>query len=157
MMQIVKIPPRKRQLACRTLSISWLLMTWKCKEPGHQHPWQWPLVSMDYSVSSQTGYILLMLELEYFKRTRLMPWLLMPWWLPWLLMPWLHESRSQGITMIWAMQHDQVFHGGGCLPLILIMSRKWWKMQIYLNSLWPSHGIWWHKSGNDFVTSGPFY
>ena len=25
-----------------TSSISWLLMSWRRKEPGHQHPWYWP-------------------------------------------------------------------------------------------------------------------
>ena len=24
-----------------TSSISWLLMPWQCKKPGHQHPWYW--------------------------------------------------------------------------------------------------------------------
>ena len=24
--------------------ISWLLMTWQCKEPGHVQPWYWPLL-----------------------------------------------------------------------------------------------------------------
>ena len=23
-------------------SISWLLISWRCKEPGHQQPWYWP-------------------------------------------------------------------------------------------------------------------
>ena len=41
--QVVEIPPRVRQgPAYSTLSISWLLMSWRRKEPGHQQPWYWP-------------------------------------------------------------------------------------------------------------------
>ena len=43
MTQVVEIPPRVRQgPAYSTKSISWLLMSWRCKEPGHQQPWYWP-------------------------------------------------------------------------------------------------------------------
>ena len=41
--QVVEIPPRVRQgPAYSTYSISWLLMSWRRKEPGHQQPWYWP-------------------------------------------------------------------------------------------------------------------
>ena len=41
--QVVEIPPRVRQgAAYSTKSISWLLMSWGHKEPGHQQPWYWP-------------------------------------------------------------------------------------------------------------------
>ena len=41
--QVVEIPPRVRQRpAYSTWSISWLLMSWRRKEPGHQLPWYWP-------------------------------------------------------------------------------------------------------------------
>ena len=41
--QVVEIPPRVRQWpAYSTQSISWLLMSWRRKEPGHQLPWYWP-------------------------------------------------------------------------------------------------------------------
>ena len=37
--QVVEIPPRVRQRpAYTTYSISWLLMSWRRKEPGHQQP-----------------------------------------------------------------------------------------------------------------------
>ena len=40
--QVVKILPQIRQEpAYSTLSISWLLMSWRRKEPGHQQPWYW--------------------------------------------------------------------------------------------------------------------
>ena len=38
---VVEIPPRVRP-AYSTQSISWLLMSWRRKEPGHQQPWFWP-------------------------------------------------------------------------------------------------------------------
>ena len=41
--QVAEIPPRVRQgPAYSTWSISWLLMSWRGKEPGHQQPWYWP-------------------------------------------------------------------------------------------------------------------
>ena len=41
--QVVEISPRARQgPAYSTKSISWLLMSWRRKEPGHQQPWCWP-------------------------------------------------------------------------------------------------------------------
>ena len=41
--QVVEIPARVRQgPAYTTKSISWLLMSWRRKEPGHQQPWYWP-------------------------------------------------------------------------------------------------------------------
>ena len=41
--QVVEIPPRVRQgPAYSTQSISWLLMSWRRKDPGHQQPWYWP-------------------------------------------------------------------------------------------------------------------
>ena len=30
---------------CYQLSISWLLMSWRRKEPGHQQPWYWQLIA----------------------------------------------------------------------------------------------------------------
>ena len=41
--QVVEIPPQVRQgPSYSTQSISWLLMSWRRKEPGHQQPWYWP-------------------------------------------------------------------------------------------------------------------
>ena len=41
--QVVEIPPRVRQGPdYYTKLISWLLMSWRRKEPGHQQPWHWP-------------------------------------------------------------------------------------------------------------------
>ena len=41
--QVVEIPPRVGQgSAYYTLSLSWMLMSWRHKEPGHQQPWYWP-------------------------------------------------------------------------------------------------------------------
>ena len=41
--QVVEIPPWVIQgPAYTTKSISWLLMSWRRKEPGHQQPWYWP-------------------------------------------------------------------------------------------------------------------
>ena len=41
--QVVEIPPRVKQgPAYLPQSISWLLMSWRRKEPGHQQPWYWP-------------------------------------------------------------------------------------------------------------------
>ena len=41
--QVVGIPHRVRQgPAYSTSSISWLLMSWRRKEPGHQQPRYWP-------------------------------------------------------------------------------------------------------------------
>ena len=41
--QAVEIPPRVRHgPAYSTWSISWLPMSWRRKEPGHQQPWYWP-------------------------------------------------------------------------------------------------------------------
>ena len=43
MTQVVEILPHARPtLACFTQSRSWLLMTWRCKEPGYQQSWYWP-------------------------------------------------------------------------------------------------------------------
>ena len=43
MTQVVGILPSVRQgIACFTWPISWLLMTWRYKEPGHQQPRYWP-------------------------------------------------------------------------------------------------------------------
>ena len=39
--QVVEIPPRVRQGPAYSTSISWLLMSWRLKEPGHQQPWYW--------------------------------------------------------------------------------------------------------------------
>ena len=40
MTRAVEILPQVRQeLACSKWSISWVLMSWQCKEPGHQQPW----------------------------------------------------------------------------------------------------------------------
>ena len=42
MTQVVEILPRVRQeliITYSTWSISWMLMSWQCKEPGHQQPW----------------------------------------------------------------------------------------------------------------------
>ena len=37
---IVEILPHVRQeLTYSTWSVSWVLMSWRCKEPGHQQPW----------------------------------------------------------------------------------------------------------------------
>ena len=33
--------PRQTRIFTFTQSMSWLLMTWRCKEPGHQQPWYW--------------------------------------------------------------------------------------------------------------------
>ena len=42
-MQIIEILPQIRQEPTySTLSISWLLISWWRKEPGHQQPWYWP-------------------------------------------------------------------------------------------------------------------
>ena len=41
--QVVEIPPRvKPGPAYFTQSISWLLISWRRKEPGHQQTWYWP-------------------------------------------------------------------------------------------------------------------
>ena len=41
--QVVEILPQIRQEPTySTWSISWLLMSWRRKEPGHQQPWYWP-------------------------------------------------------------------------------------------------------------------
>ena len=41
--QVVESPPWVKQgPAYSTQSISWLLMSWRRKEPGHQQPWYWP-------------------------------------------------------------------------------------------------------------------
>ena len=41
--QVVEILPQIRQEPTySTWSVSWLLMSWRCKEPGHQQPWYWP-------------------------------------------------------------------------------------------------------------------
>ena len=43
MTQVLKILPQIRPgLTYSTYSISWLLMSWRRKEPGHQQPWYWP-------------------------------------------------------------------------------------------------------------------
>ena len=43
MTQVVEILPQIRQgPTYSTQSISWLLMSWRRKEPGHQQPWYWP-------------------------------------------------------------------------------------------------------------------
>ena len=40
MTQVVEIHPQvKQELPYSTLSISWVLMSWRRKEPGHQQPW----------------------------------------------------------------------------------------------------------------------
>ena len=42
--QVLKIPPQVRPGPIySTQSISWLLMSWRRKEPGHQQPWYWPI------------------------------------------------------------------------------------------------------------------
>ena len=41
--QVLKILPQVRPGPIySTQSISWLLMSWRRKEPGHQQPWYWP-------------------------------------------------------------------------------------------------------------------
>ena len=41
--QVLKFLPLVRPgLIYSTWSISWLLMSWRRKEPGHQQPWYWP-------------------------------------------------------------------------------------------------------------------
>ena len=41
--QVVEILPQIRpRPTYSTWSISWLLMSWRHKEPGHQQPWYWP-------------------------------------------------------------------------------------------------------------------
>ena len=42
--QVVEIFPKVRRevLIYSTQSIWWVLMSWRCKEPGHQQPWYWP-------------------------------------------------------------------------------------------------------------------
>ena len=41
--QVLKFLPQVRPgLIYSTWSISWLLMSWRRKEPGHQQPWYWP-------------------------------------------------------------------------------------------------------------------
>ena len=41
--QAIEILPQARQeLIYSTKSISWVMMSWRCKEPGHQQPWYWP-------------------------------------------------------------------------------------------------------------------
>ena len=41
--QVVEILPQIRQEPTNsTWSITWLLMSWRRKEPGHQQPWYWP-------------------------------------------------------------------------------------------------------------------
>ena len=41
--QVVEILPQIRQEPTySTWSISWLLMSWRRKEPGHQQSWYWP-------------------------------------------------------------------------------------------------------------------
>ena len=43
MAQVVEILPQIRQEPTySTWSVSWLLMSWRRKEPGHQQPWYWP-------------------------------------------------------------------------------------------------------------------
>ena len=43
MTQVLKILPHVRpRPTYATWSISWLLMSWRRKEPGHQQPWYWP-------------------------------------------------------------------------------------------------------------------
>ena len=43
MTQVFKLLPQVRPgLEYSTQSISWLLMSWRRKEPGHQQPWYWP-------------------------------------------------------------------------------------------------------------------
>ena len=43
MTQVLKILPQVRPVPTySTQSISLLLMSWRCKEPGHQQPWYWP-------------------------------------------------------------------------------------------------------------------
>ena len=42
MTQVIGIFPHERpRLVFFTWTISWLLMTWKCKEPRHHQPWYW--------------------------------------------------------------------------------------------------------------------
>ena len=43
MTQVLKIHPEVREGPTYSIkSISWLLMSWQRKEPGHQQPWYWP-------------------------------------------------------------------------------------------------------------------
>ena len=36
------LPQIRQEFIYSTKSISWVLMSWQRKEPGHQQPWYWP-------------------------------------------------------------------------------------------------------------------
>ena len=51
-----------RPISC-TQYVSWLLMTWQCKEPGHQWPWYWLLfLHIKVSTPEQLTYIFVVIS-----------------------------------------------------------------------------------------------
>ena len=55
--KVDEIHLRRRQWSLHPAkSIPWLLMSWRRKEPGHQHPWYWPSYPGIFRVPQQTGW-----------------------------------------------------------------------------------------------------
>ena len=44
------LPPVRQEFAYSTQSVSWVLMSWRRKDQGHQHPWYWLCLHRNNSV-----------------------------------------------------------------------------------------------------------
>ena len=61
--------------------ISWLLMTWQCKEPGHQQSWYWPSSPWTLQFQHfQKGYIHIISGSQWVQPTSPIQWWYVSWW-----------------------------------------------------------------------------
>ena len=80
--QAIEILPCERwRHNCITQSIPWLLMAWRCIEPGHQQTWYWHSLPriVHHMVKAQAIEILPCERWRHNCITQSIPWLLMAW------------------------------------------------------------------------------
>ena len=89
---VVEIHDQVKQEYWATLYASWLLMIWRCKEPGHQQPLYWPRSPRISSLSPERSNVF----------RKIMRWSSVKWLSGWLTNTTQAEHNTD---VIWVIKH----------------------------------------------------
>ena len=89
MTQVVEnLPLISQELTYSTWSISWVLMSWRCMEPGYQQPWYWLCWSRVMKFPHVKGSDVILIRQQLYNRLGLessqQTLHCIPSWLPWI-------------------------------------------------------------------------
>ena len=123
MVQVINIlPPRRWEAAYPTESIPLLMMTWRCKEPGHQQLWYWPCLIIIFWFQHQKGQRTTNIIIEH-----------------------ILDGIIPQKQMFWVHQHTKTFSSGIMVPPTMFISLLF-VPEIYTtwNNPWPCYLVRYH-------------